>query len=252
MTLISVTTQPEVTSFTEGIDLDLTGMVVTGTYNNGITEEITDYTVSGYDNTTIGSQTLTISYNGLTTALPITVVKKSISGIKIISLPDKLYYYNDETRIDLTGLAVETLYNNGTTAENTSYTVSGFDGTKTGTQIIAVSYGGFTDIFEVFVKRYEYKIDNTISKDYDFDTKTLTIGTHITSRTDAGAVKVIVAVYDNNGVLMGITAQNTFFDTNEAKDLDIDVKNIEYPFDKVKIFIWDFDLNKMMPMALSV
>lgn len=252
MTSIAITTPPKKTEFVEGTELDLSGMVVTGTYNNEKTETITDYTVSGYDSAKTGNQTLTISYNELTVFLPVTVARKSVSGIKITSLPNKLYYCNDETELDLTGFAVETLYNNGTTSECTGYTISGFDSTKTGTQTITVIYRGFSDTFEVEVKRYDYKIDSNISKQYDFDTKTLTVGTHITSRTGAKAVKVIVAVYDENNALMGVKMANTFFDTNEAKDLSIGVENIEYPFDKVKVFVWDFDLGKMLPLAVGV
>ncbi len=252
ITSIAITTPPQKTKFVEGTELDLSGMVVTGTYNNGKTEEITNYTVSGYDSAKTGNQTLTISYNGLTVSLPVTVAKKSISGINITSLPDKLYYCNDETELDLTGLAVEMLYNNGTASECTSYTISGFDGTRTGTQTITISYRGFTDTFEIEVKRYDFKTDSNISKQYDFDAKALTVGAHITSRTDAKAVKVIAAVYNENNALMGVKMANTFFDTNEAKDLSIDVENVAYPFDKVKVFVWDFDLGKMLPLAVGV
>lgn len=238
--------------FVEGTELDLSNISIIGAYNNGKTEEITDYTVSGYDNSKLGVQTLTISYKELSTNIFIEIVRKSLSGIKIVSLPDKLYYCNDETALDLTGLAIKSCFNNGTTATCFSYKVSGFDGTKSGIQTITVSCEGFSDTFEVEVKRYDYKIDSNISKQYDFDTKTLTVGTHIASRTDAKAVKVLVAVYDSNGVLMGVKAENVFFDTNEVKDLSVAVKNVEYPFDAVKVFVWDFDLDKMLPLAVGM
>lgn len=252
MTSIAITTQPDTTEFIEGTDFDLTGMVITGTYNNGKTEIITDYTVTGYNNSSIGSQKLIISYNRLITQLPITIVKKSIIGIRIASLPNKTYYDNDETELDLTGFEVETLYNNGLSVPNINYTMSSFDGTKAGKQTITIAYSNFRDSFDVEVKRYEYKVDSTVSKQYDFDTKTLTVGTNITSRTDAGAVKMIIAVYDSNGVLMSITAKDTFFDTNETKNLSVGVENVDYPFDKVKIFVWNFDMEKMLPMAVGV
>lgn len=104
----------------------------------------------------------------------------------------------------------------------------------------------------VEVKKYDYKIDSNISKQYDFDTKTLTVGTHIASRTDAKAVKVLVAVYGSNGALMGVKAENVFFDTNETKDLSVDIANVEYPFNSVKVFVWDFDLGKMLPLAVGI
>lgn len=100
-----------------------------------------------------------------------------------------------------------------------------------------MSYSGFTDTFEITVKYYDYKIDSNIHKQYYFDTNILTVGTHVASRADTKAVKVIVAVYDKNNSLMGITTENVFFDTHEAKDLSIDVENVEYPFDAVKVFV---------------
>ncbi len=238
--------------FVEGTELDLSNISIIGAYNNGKTEEITDYTVSGYDNSKLGVQTLTISYKELSTNISIEIVRRSLSGIKIISLPDKLYYTNDESELDLTGLAVRSCFNNGTTEVCSSYTATGFNPAKSGKQTITVSCEGFTDTFEVTVKRYDFKIDANISKQYDFDTKTLSVGAHIASRTDAKAVKVIVAVYDENNALMGVKMANTFFDTNEAKDLSVSVENVEYPFDKVKVFVWDFDLGKMLPLAVGV
>lgn len=41
---IEVTTPPAETEFAEGADIDLTGMVVTATYTDGTTKEVTDYT----------------------------------------------------------------------------------------------------------------------------------------------------------------------------------------------------------------
>lgn len=187
MTSISITTQPEKTEFLEGTDIDLTGMILTGTYNNEKTEEITDYTIEQYSNT-VGSRTIRISYGELSTELTVKFVRKSIISIQIASLPAKLLYSNDEATLDTTGLTVNAIYNNGDIQPITNYTISGFYGTKSGKQTITVSCEGFSDTFEVEVKRYDFKIDSNISKQYDFDTKTLTVGTHIASRTDAKAV----------------------------------------------------------------
>ena len=253
MKSIAITIPPDKTEFISGTELDLSGMVVTGYYNDGTCEGITDYTVSGYNSSRTGKQTITIEYNGLTTTLVITVAPVRLTGIRIASPPDKLYYDNDETSLDLTGLVVEAVYNNGTSkVVDKYYTVSGFDGTKAGEQTVTVSYSGFTAQFEVFVKVYEYKVDAEISKSYDFDTQTLTIGTTVTSRTDAGAVKVIVAVYGDNNALMKASIKDVFFDTNEQKQLNMALTGVSYPFGKIKVFVWGFDLMKMTPMAVGV
>lgn len=238
--------------FIEGTELDLSDITVTVHYNNGTTEDITNYEVSGYDNTKIDLQVITISYGELSEKIFVEVVRKSIVGIRVASPPYKIAYYKDEMTLDTTGIEVENVYDNGTVDKNYAYTVSGFDGTKAGTQTITVTYGSFTDTFEVFVKIYEYKIDSNISRDYNFDTKEYTISTSITSRTDARPIKVIVAVYNDNGMLAGVQMSNEYFDTNAAKTVSVTLENIDYPYNTIKVFVWDYDLTKMMPMALSV
>ena len=62
-------TAPTKTTYTQGEALDTTGMVVTATYGDGSTADVTALaTVSGYDAETIGTQTVTVTYteNGLT------------------------------------------------------------------------------------------------------------------------------------------------------------------------------------------
>lgn len=54
---------------------DLTGIVVTATYSDGSTETVTGYTLSG--EIADGSNTITVSYNGKTTAFTVTGVAES-------------------------------------------------------------------------------------------------------------------------------------------------------------------------------
>ena len=46
----------------EGQDFDSTGMVVTATYNDESSEEITEYTITDGEKLTAGKETVTISY----------------------------------------------------------------------------------------------------------------------------------------------------------------------------------------------
>lgn len=52
---------------------DSTGLIVVANYNNGKTTEITDYTVSGY-NSTPGTQTITVTYEGKSAMFEVTVL----------------------------------------------------------------------------------------------------------------------------------------------------------------------------------
>ena len=66
------------TEYIAGDALDLTGMMLTVVYNDDSTEAVSleDATVSGYDKETIGEQSITVSYAGLTANVKITVKNK--------------------------------------------------------------------------------------------------------------------------------------------------------------------------------
>ena len=68
LTEISVTTAPANVNYIEGQNFDTTGMVVTATYNDGTSKEVTNYTVIDGNNLTVGKTSVTISYteNGVT------------------------------------------------------------------------------------------------------------------------------------------------------------------------------------------
>ena len=68
-------TGPTKTEYTQGEELDLSGLVVTAVYSDGSKSEVKagDYTVSGYDPDTAGEQTVTVTYGGKTAAFTVTV-----------------------------------------------------------------------------------------------------------------------------------------------------------------------------------
>ena len=56
-------TAPNKTEYTQGEELDLTGMAVTATYSNGTTQDVTaQASVTGYDKDQVGVQTITVTY----------------------------------------------------------------------------------------------------------------------------------------------------------------------------------------------
>lgn len=87
LTGISITTAPTKNNYVKGESLDLSGMVVTATFNSGSTEEVTSLCTtspaSGTTLSTLGSQTVTVSYteNGVTKTASFTV---SVS-VKIVT-----------------------------------------------------------------------------------------------------------------------------------------------------------------------
>ena len=73
---INVTTNPTKSVYMKGEALDTSGMVVTASYSDGSTFNLidTDYTISAFDSSTVGSKSLTVSYGSKTCALELSVV----------------------------------------------------------------------------------------------------------------------------------------------------------------------------------
>ena len=85
---IAVKTQPAKTNYRIGEAFDPTGLVLEGTKSDGTSKvDITEgFTCSTLDSKTAGQKTITITYNGLTTTLKVTVVENVYySQIKVAS-----------------------------------------------------------------------------------------------------------------------------------------------------------------------
>jgi hypothetical protein len=101
---------------------------------------------------TVGTQKITVSYEGLTTDFNVTVEEAVIQSLTVKTLPGKTTYKKGET-LNTSGLTLTASYNNGT-----SETVaSGFDCSPkqlntVGTQKITVTYKGLTAEFYVTVE----------------------------------------------------------------------------------------------------
>ena len=149
LTNIMVTTQPTKAKYVVGEKFDNTGMVVKAVYDNGISEEITDYTVSEITDAT-GWQNLTVSYGGKTTTIKVMVEAKELVSIFVAQMPTKTTYIEGE-KFDPEGMVVKANYNNVLEEEITDYTLSGTTLNKVGESKITVLYEGMTATFNVTV-----------------------------------------------------------------------------------------------------
>ncbi|MBP3686646.1 MAG: bacterial Ig-like domain-containing protein, partial [Clostridia bacterium] len=153
---IAVTTLPTKTEYLESApgEFDPAGGKLTLTYDDESTEEIdlSEAVVTGFDDTQVGPQTLTVTYEGKTCTFDVTVVAKSITGISVDRLPAKLTYLEGD-ELDLTGGQIEVAYNNDTYdyQRMLNVTVTGYDKNAVGPQTLTVTYEGFTCTFEVDV-----------------------------------------------------------------------------------------------------
>lgn len=73
---IKITKNPVKASYTIGEELDLSGLEVTASYEDGTTGKITNYTVGGYDKTKVGTQTVGISYQGKSASFSVEVKER--------------------------------------------------------------------------------------------------------------------------------------------------------------------------------
>jgi len=80
LTDITISNLPIKLQYTEGEELDLSGLVVVAYYDNNTSGTITNYTVTGYSST-IGIQTITITYQGKVITFTVTVKSKTPSTI---------------------------------------------------------------------------------------------------------------------------------------------------------------------------
>lgn len=125
---ISITTPPTITSFKRGDNIDTTGMIITGTYTDNVTSNISNITISPAavpsDAVTGSIIPINVSYTEnnitVTTSYNITVIKQ-LASISITNPPNKIDYVVGDL-FDATGMIVTGTYTDGSTSEITSYT----------------------------------------------------------------------------------------------------------------------------------
>lgn len=87
---------------------------------------------------------------------PNVIVPHYVTGIEIVSKPDKLNY-DLKQELDSTGMVVKAVYNDGTRTAVSDYTLHGFDSKTEGEKTVTVAYNDFTAEFTVTVKHtHEY------------------------------------------------------------------------------------------------
>jgi rhamnogalacturonan endolyase len=145
----SITAVPSKTEYVKGQPLEVT---VTANYINGTSAQVTGYTVSGFDNSTLGEQTVKITYAGLSATFKVTVIPRIVSSLAVVP-PTKQTYSQGDTILDTAGMKITAHYNDNTDAELTpdECTITGFDTATAGQKTVRVSYGGQYQEFTITV-----------------------------------------------------------------------------------------------------
>ncbi|MDR3130868.1 MAG: bacterial Ig-like domain-containing protein [Treponema sp.] len=149
---IEIIKPPDKVIYANGEKIDLTGIVIVGTYSDGRTEiEKTEgIFTSVYDPNLEEIQTITVTVEGMTADFNIMLTKAALTGIDILKLPDKLEYALGE-KLDLTGIIAEKIFTDGTRMEFTpelSY-ISGYNPDIKGEQTLTLTFEGKTADFAI-------------------------------------------------------------------------------------------------------
>lgn len=153
--IVSIISWPFKTEYMEGEALDLTGCAMNVTYVSGRTEQmnVTADMVSGFDNTKIGEQILTVTWHGGSDTFPVTVkARPEVTGVELISGPNETEF-RVGTAFDFTGAQLRVTYSDGSDelVDVTVDMTSGGNIHHLGKQTVTVSLYGMTATFEVTV-----------------------------------------------------------------------------------------------------
>ncbi len=134
------------TTYFVGDALDISGGVVTLTYNNETTKDVnlTAQHISNFSTTTAENANLTITVEGKTLEVPYTVTAVVVNSISI-KTPFKTTYFVGDT-LNVTGAKLTLTYNNEKTEDIniTADMISGFDSTSAATINLSLTHSGKT------------------------------------------------------------------------------------------------------------
>ena len=190
---IEIKDLPTKIKYAKGETLDLTGCVITVSYQDGSKENINmksdAFSISDFDMSKIGEQEITVNYNNLSTKFKINV-SNELKSISIKENPTKIVYNKGET-LDLTGGYITAYYddNSEATISMTSIdvTYSNYNSNKIGSQTVLIHYKGKqtsltintnnvkNDIVSISVKKEPDKIKYAIGENVDITGGVITV-----------------------------------------------------------------------------
>jgi hypothetical protein len=149
---IVVTSLPQKTEYYTGEELELTGLVVSGTWSDNSTARvnITKNNLSGYDITRGEKQNVTVTYSGTTTTFPVTYI--AFEAVSVDRPPVKTKYELGEA-LDTAGIRILGTWpgHSLSIVNNSRLKITGYDPLRAGEQKVTVTVGGQSDSFTVTV-----------------------------------------------------------------------------------------------------
>ena len=206
---ISLTTDNVQTAYYEGDSFNPENLVVTAHYEDGKTQKVSNYTISPEVLTT-DTKEVTITYQGKTAVIPVSVTQPVLTGISVTTQPTKTTYTEGNT-FDPTGMVVTASYNNNTTKVITDYSYEPNRTLQTSDTAITVKYGEFTATVPITVSvassggstSKNISVSFTLLGDSAHGTPTAATGTHTLKANNLTTwiAKTTVSVPQNSKVV---------------------------------------------------
>ena len=131
--------------------------------------DVDESAFTGYDMSTAGEQTVTVTYGEFTTTYTITVSEEYVEIVKAIAVKLDTAVTSYEIGDDFVAPTIIATYTDDTTKEiTTGVTFTGYDMNKAGTQTVTATYEGKTTTYEITVgvkKIVSIAIDEDKTKD---------------------------------------------------------------------------------------
>lgn len=119
---------------------------VTAWYTDGSTKtlSINEYTISGFDTSTVGEKVITVSYGKFSKQFTITVINFAVVNVEITFSDKVVFKVGEEWGDAYPKVTMELSDGSFVVLSKDQYTVSGFDTSTAGEKIITVSYDKFS------------------------------------------------------------------------------------------------------------
>lgn len=225
---ITVSKMPDKTTYYQKELFDKIGLEISGTTSTGETVSVTDYELSGFDSSSAGTKTITVTASGKTTTFEIIVSEASITAISVTTMPTKTNYHIGK-EFDSTGIVITATASDGNVIDVTKdCTYSGFDSSSPKQCEITVHYGSFACTFEVAIMQPE-----------EINGMSYVGASYFVGDTTDIAVSYIVVVYSDGpeNVTSGFTVENKLL--TEAGTISINVNYFGVTDDTIKVNVYD-------------
>ena len=155
VTAIVITSPINKSTYIKDVDtLDVSGGKFKVVYNDGTAIQnidLSEATITGFDNSVVGQQTLTVEYMGVTCSLVVNVVERRITSVEIYEMPKTTYI--EGQKFDPSNGSLKVYYNDGNyvIVAMSDANLPTLQYLKPGKYTATVSYGGYGTKLDVTI-----------------------------------------------------------------------------------------------------